>query len=95
MFTIPLLCCIREKMLRTHKMTDLQNAAAAAGRTPSDRPCFLMRSLKATPAQTEDSVDILITLNGNSFSLLRIPLVESFEQSPPMLLYLQLCLPSQ
>lgn len=33
MFTIAIVRCIREKMLRTHKMAEIQNAAAA-GQTP-------------------------------------------------------------
>ncbi len=55
MFTITILRCIREKMLRTHKMADLQNAAAA-GQTPQ---IILFSSLKLQNV-TEGSIDILI-----------------------------------
>lgn len=44
MFTITILCCIRKKTVRTCKMADLQNAAAAVQIIPA----FLLRSLKAT-----------------------------------------------
>lgn len=62
MFTILTLRCIRGKMLRTHKTTDLQNAAAAAGRTPRITLVFLRDHERSESDVTQDANDILIII---------------------------------
>lgn len=76
MFTIPLLCCIREKMLRTHKMTDLQNAAAA-GRTPQIDLVFLRGHWRQHRLGQRTAWYLNYT-EQEQFSLLWIQLVETF-----------------